>query len=120
MSKSPEHPEHVVVVAKAANEMEAGVMVAALEEEGIKATMSGGATVDFRIGVPSDVEILVAKEDEARAREIIERGEDDDEDVDWSQVDVGAAGRVTRLLRVVFAALTVMLSAPSDHLVEGH
>ena len=41
MAKSPEHPEHVVVVATAENELEAGMMVAALEEAGIKATMSG-------------------------------------------------------------------------------
>lgn len=89
MAKSPERPEHVVVVASAPNELEAGVMVAALEEAGIKATMSGAATADFRVGVPGEVQVLVAKEDEARAREIIRLGEENKEDVDWSQVDVG-------------------------------
>lgn len=89
MAKSPEHPEHIVVVASAENELEAGVIVAALEEAGIKATMSGAATADFRVAVPGDVQILVAQEDEARAREVIQKGEDDEEDVDWSQVDVG-------------------------------
>jgi hypothetical protein len=82
-------PEHVVVVATAANELEGGVMVAALEEAGIKATMSGTATVDFRLGIPVDVEILVAREDEARAREVIRLGEENEEGVDWSQIDVG-------------------------------
>ncbi len=51
--------------------------------------MSGAATADFRVAVPGDVQILVAQEDEARAREVIRKGEDDEEDVDWSQVDVG-------------------------------
>jgi hypothetical protein len=82
-------PEHIVTVTSAPNELEAGVIVAALEDAGIKATMSGTATVDYRIGIPVDVEILVAREDEARAREIIRRGQDDEQDVDWSQVDVG-------------------------------
>ncbi|MGD9636472.1 MAG: DUF2007 domain-containing protein [Pirellulales bacterium] len=89
MANRPEHPEHIVVVATAPNELEAGVMVAALEEAGIKSTMSGAATADFRVAIPGDVEILVAQEDEARAREIIRLGEEDKEDVDWSQVDVG-------------------------------
>jgi hypothetical protein len=89
MASRPEHPEHVVVVATAENELEAGVMVAALEEEGIKSTMSGAAAADFRAGVPGDVQILVAKEDLARAQEVIRKGEEDQEDVDWSQVDVG-------------------------------
>jgi Putative prokaryotic signal transducing protein len=89
MAKSPEHPKHVIVVASAENEMEAGVMVAALEEAGIKSTMSGAATADFRVGVPGDVQILVAEADEAKAREIIRLGEENKEGVDWSQVDVG-------------------------------
>ena len=86
---SPEHPEHVVVAASAENELEAGVIVAALEEAGIKSTMSGAATADFRVGVPGEVQVLVAQEDLARAQEVIREGEDDEEDVDWSQVDVG-------------------------------
>lgn len=89
MASSPEHPEHIVVVATAENELEAGVMVAALEEAGIKSTMSGAATADFRVAVPADVQILVAQEDEARAREVIRLGEENKEEVDWSQVDVG-------------------------------
>lgn len=89
MAKSPEHPEHVAVAASAENELEAGVMLAALEEAGIKATMSGAATADFRVAVPGEVQILVAQEDLERAQEVIKEGQDDEEDVDWSQVDVG-------------------------------
>jgi hypothetical protein len=89
MAKSPEHPEHVVVAASAENELEAGVILAALEEAGIKATMSGAATAEFRVAVPGEVQILVAQEDLAAAQEVIQEGQDDEEDVDWSQVDVG-------------------------------
>jgi len=89
MANRPEHPEHVVVAATAENELEAGVMVNALAEAGIKSTMSGAATADFRTGVPGVVQILVTQEDLARAQEVIRKGEDDEEDVDWSQVDVG-------------------------------
>jgi len=89
MADRPLHPEHVVVVATAPNELEAGVIVAALEEEGIKSSMTGAATAEFRVAVPADVQILVAQEDVARAKEVIRKGEDDEEDVDWSQVDVG-------------------------------
>ncbi len=89
MPNSPEHPEHVVAVTSVPNELEAGVIVAALEEAGIKSTMSGVYTAGFRAEAPGQVQILVAQEDLARAKEIIRIGEDDEEDVDWSQVDVG-------------------------------
>ncbi len=89
MANSPEHSAHVVDVATAPNEQEADVIVAALEEEGIKSSLSGAGANVFRLDLPGDVQILVAQEDEARAREIIREGEDDVEEVDWSQVDVG-------------------------------
>ncbi|MEX2092677.1 MAG: DUF2007 domain-containing protein [Pirellulales bacterium] len=89
MPNSPEHPEHVVPVYSTPNELEAGVIVAALEEAGIKSTMSGVYTAGFRAEAPGQVQILVAQEDLARAQEVIRLGEENKEDVDWSQVDVG-------------------------------
>jgi Putative prokaryotic signal transducing protein len=82
-------PEHIVAVTSAPNELEAGVIIAALADRGIKATMDGAATADFRVGVPGQVEILVAKEDLERARTVLQEDEDNEDDVDWSQVDVG-------------------------------
>jgi Putative prokaryotic signal transducing protein len=82
-------PEHIVAVTSAPNEMEAGVIIAALADQGIKATMDGAATAEFRVGVPGQVEILVAKEDLERAQMILREDEDNQDDVDWSQVDVG-------------------------------
>ena len=82
-------PEHIVAVTSAPNELEAGVIVAALEDAGIKATMSGVYTSGFRAEAPGQVQILVAQSDLARAQEIVREAEDGEEDVDWSQVDVG-------------------------------
>jgi hypothetical protein len=69
--------------------MEAGVIIAALAEHGIKAAMDGAATAEFRVGVPGQVEILVAKEDLERAQTVLREDEDNEDDIDWSQVDIG-------------------------------
>jgi hypothetical protein len=69
------HPEHVAVVATAPNELEGGIIVAALERAGIKSTMSGEATAGFRVGVPGEVQILVAEEDVPAAEEVLAEAE---------------------------------------------
>jgi hypothetical protein len=71
-----EHSKQIVVLTTAENEMEAGIIVAALEREGIKATASGAATADFRVGVPGDVEILVAAADLDRAQRVLDEAEE--------------------------------------------
>jgi hypothetical protein len=72
------HPEHVETVTTAPNELEGGIIVAALERAGIRSTMSGEATAGFRVGVPGEVQILVAEQDLERAKEVLEeaRGEE--------------------------------------------
>ena len=87
-----EHPKNIVRLTMADNEMDAGIIIAALDEEGIKATMSGGATADFRVGVPGDVEILVKAEDLSRAQEILQEAKeadeaDDDEEDEYEDDD---------------------------------
>jgi len=82
-----EHPEHIVRLISTPTEMEAGIMMAALEAAGIKATMTGAATAGFRAEAPGEVQILVAEADVARARRVLD--ESDDVEVDWSQVDIG-------------------------------
>jgi len=69
--------------------MEAGIIVGALEEAGIKATMTGTYTSGFRAEAPGWVQILVSEEDLAAANEILEEVRSGDDQVDWSQVDVG-------------------------------
>src|SRR5688500_2557435 len=80
-----EHSEHIAVVTTAPNEMEAGIIVAALEREGIKATMSGAETSGFRVGVPGEVEILVAEKDLDRAQGFIEAAQDADESAEAAE-----------------------------------
>ena len=70
-------------------EMEASVIVGGLEDRGIQATMSGVYTTNFRAEAPGWVEILVAEEDLARAQSVLAEFHDENDHIDWSQVDVG-------------------------------
>jgi hypothetical protein len=69
--------------------MEAGVIVGALEERGIKATMTGTYTSGFRAEAPGWVQVLVGEDDLAAAQEVLAEAKQGDDEVDWSQVDVG-------------------------------
>jgi hypothetical protein len=71
------------------NEMEAGIIVGALDAEGIKSAMSGVYTAGFRAEAPGWVEVLVTEADLARAQTILEQVRSERTDIDWSQVDVG-------------------------------
>lgn len=85
----PEHPEPTELLTSRPTEMEASIIVAALEEEGIRARMSGQFTAGFRAEAPGWVQIMVADEDLPRAQEILQRVKSEISDIDWSQVDVG-------------------------------
>jgi hypothetical protein len=84
-----ERTDHVAVVTTAPTEMEAGIIVAALEREGIKATMSGAATAGFRVGVPGEVEILVASEDEEAAQRVLAEAKSLEADEEFDEADEG-------------------------------
>ncbi len=70
-------------------EMEAGVIVSGLKERGIRATMSGVYTTNFRAEAPGWVEILVAEDDLAQAQCVLDDVRRENDHIDWSQVDVG-------------------------------
>ena len=70
-------------------EMEGGVIVGGLDDRGIKATMSGVYTTNFRAEAPGWVEVLVAARDLGRAQEALEEIQKENDHIDWSQVDVG-------------------------------
>ena len=89
MGGMSEHPEHVALLTSAPNEMEAGIIVGALEERGIKSTMTGTYTAGFRAEAPGWVQVLVAEDDLAAAQEVLAEVQSGGDDVDWSQVDVG-------------------------------
>lgn len=82
-------PEHIVVLTSTPTEMAAGIIVATLQENGIKAHLTGETTAGFRAEAPGWVQVLVAADDEARARAILEGIRQDENDVDWTKVDVG-------------------------------
>ena len=84
-----ENPLEPVRLISAPHESAAGMIVAELEDEGIKATMAGENTADFRIGVPGWVDVYVAEKDLPRAQEILLRVQAENDHIDWSQVDVG-------------------------------
>ncbi len=81
--------ENLARVTSVRTEMEGGVIVAGLEGRGIKATMSGTFTTNFRAEAPGWVEILVAEHDLARAQEALAEIHEENDHIDWSQVDVG-------------------------------
>ena len=83
----------LVLVDSTPTEMGAGVIVAALEQEGIQATMTGTYTAGFRAEAPGWVKILVAEEDLPRAQRVLHDVRQDRAEIDWSQVDVGEATR---------------------------
>jgi hypothetical protein len=70
-------------------EMEASILVAALDQNGIRAAMSGEATAGFRAEAPGSVQVLVAEEDLQEAQAILDDLRQRSADVDWTQVDVG-------------------------------
>lgn len=69
--------------------MLAGIIVAALEQNGILATMSGEATAGMRAEAPGWVQILVAEDDLPRAKTVLDEVRHEGDEIDWSQIDVG-------------------------------
>lgn len=53
-------------------EAEAGIVVAALDEQGIQAEAVGGYTAAFAVGIPGMVQVIVHRDDVARAQQILE------------------------------------------------
>jgi Putative prokaryotic signal transducing protein len=83
------HPEPAELLTSTPTEMEASIIVAALAQEEIRATMTGQYTAGFRAEAPGWVQILVADGDLARAKEVLDDVKRTNTEIDWSQVDVG-------------------------------
>lgn len=65
------------------------MIVAALAEHEMLATMTGQFTAGFRAEAPGWVRILVAEQDLPRAQALLEEIKAEQGEIDWSQVDVG-------------------------------
>ncbi len=85
-----DHTEHEMVhLTSTPTEMEASIIIAALEDDGIEATMTGNFTAGVLAEVMGWVEVLVPEEKLARAQEVMNEVKQHRSDIDWSQVDVG-------------------------------
>ena len=86
MPPDPNNPE---VLAFVRTDVEAAAIVGALAVRGIGASTTGGYTAVFRAEAPGCINVIVKYEDLDRARHALADIEQDQLDVDWSQVDVG-------------------------------
>lgn len=69
-------------------EMEAGVIVAQLEEHGIRATMTGIHTANFRAEAPGQVSVLVDSRDLDLARATLVALRLGQQQIDWSKEEL--------------------------------
>ena len=64
-------PNQPVMVKTTANEFEASLMIARLQENNIEAYPEGGLTSGFRAEIPGGVRVMVRQADLERAQQII-------------------------------------------------
>jgi hypothetical protein len=81
--------DEIVTLTSVRNEVDAHIIAAALEAEGIFVELSGEYTANFRAEAPSSVRVKVSQSQFERAQQILRDGLEGVSDVDWSQVDVG-------------------------------
>ena len=86
VNKDPLEP---VAVASFVSELEAQAVANALTEAGIQAQAVGGFVAGFKAEAPGENKVVVAQQDEAKARQLLEVREDKAEEIDWDNVDVG-------------------------------
>jgi hypothetical protein len=80
--------EETSTLTRVPSETEAAIVIAALEDNGIKAE-SDEYTSGLRAGPWNWVDIMVATSDLERAKEVLAQVQDENDHIDWSQVDVG-------------------------------
>lgn len=81
--------DHLKVLASVPTEMEADVIVAALDARGIEATATGGFTSGFKAEAPGMVKVLVKSDDLETARQALAETVREMKDIDWSKIDLG-------------------------------
>jgi len=70
-------------------EHEAAAVVAALNEQGLYATVTGSFSAGFRAEAPSVVNDVVKSSDLEAAQGVLDEYQLGDVEIDWSRVDVG-------------------------------
>ncbi len=89
VDRMPSDPNNPEVLTSVRTDVEAAAIVGALTARSIVASTTGGYTAGFRAEAPGYVNVIVKYEDLDRARHALADIEQDQPDVDWSQVDVG-------------------------------
>ena len=84
-----EDNDSVVNLAFFPTEVEAKMIVDALNREGIQAQAAGILTAGFRAEAPGRVKVLVHKRDLAKGKALLDDYSKSREEIDWSQVDLG-------------------------------
>jgi hypothetical protein len=80
-----------VILAIVPTELEAELILEALEERGIRAEEAGQLTAGFRAEAPGGVRILVRREDAERGLAALREFERERSDIDWTKIDLGPA-----------------------------
>jgi hypothetical protein len=84
MTADPMSPKTLVWLA---NELEAAMIVNALEDQGIRATAVGGYTSGFRAEAPGGVRVVVARGDLVRAREVLAEARREQAEIAGAEAD---------------------------------
>jgi hypothetical protein len=66
-----ERAQEMTKLIEVRSEAQAAMIVAALEDAGIRAYMQGGLTAGFRAEAPGGVEVMVERADIGRAQEVL-------------------------------------------------
>jgi hypothetical protein len=83
-----DRPEHTAILTSTPTESEAAIVLAALEENGIRAS-SEEYSSGLRAGAWNWVDILVAEDDLEKAKQVLAEVQRENDHIDWSQIDVG-------------------------------
>ncbi len=78
-----------IVLAVVPTELEAELILEALEERSIRAEAAGQLTAGYKAEAPGGVRILVRREDAARGLQAMQVFQTERSHLDWSQVDIG-------------------------------
>jgi hypothetical protein len=81
-------PMNTIVLVSTPSEVEAALIVDTLEGHGIRASMAGGFTANFRAEAPGEVKVLVNAAEAQRAWDVLTEIREAAARIDWSDVDV--------------------------------
>ena len=85
----PDQQPELVTLTNVANESEAKSLIGLFEDEGISVFINGGDDLSLFGEEMGDVQLIVKKADYEKASKLLQEIEEENSEIDWSQVDVG-------------------------------